>query len=95
MIEDFIEKITSDHRITTAHISIYLSLWNKWRETGSKTVVFFSHDIMQICKISSDSTFHKRIRELHDFGYIEYHPSFNHFEGSRVKIIALSNEPDK
>lgn len=83
-------KIADDPRIYSAHISIYVSLWKLWVENGYQNPVsFFCQDAKSLSKISSDTTFHKRIRELHDYGYIEYLPSCNHYEGSRVNFIKL------
>ncbi|CAN5580530.1 transcriptional regulator [soil metagenome] len=42
---------------------------------------------MEISKISGKATYHKVIRELHNFGYIKYEPSFNYFRGSLVYMF--------
>ncbi len=81
----FLSRIESDQRITTAHISLYTVLWKKWEESrGEGFLIFFSHEIMPLCKISSYSTYHKVIKQLHEYGYINYAPSYNHFLGSKV-----------
>ena len=84
----FIERAEKDARITTAHISLYLSLWKKGKERmeGEK-MLLFRNEITSTCKISSSSTFHKVMRELHEYGYIHYEPSFNHAIGSAVKLL--------
>ena len=84
---DFLEAAEPDPRIATAHISLFISLWKKWKELESgQYLVFFSFEIMPACKISSSSTFHKVIKQLDEYGYIKYLPSFNHFRGSRVEF---------
>jgi hypothetical protein len=81
-------KIEDDPRISSVHVSLFLSLWKLWVENGNQNPLsFFCQDVKSLSKISSDTTFHKRIRELHDYGYIEYVPSFNHFEGNLVNFI--------
>ncbi len=85
---DFFNCIEHDARITTAHISLYTSLWKLWKDRGGEQpLCLFSREVMGVCKISSYSTYHKTIRQLHEFGYINYVPSFNHFRGSQVYFI--------
>jgi hypothetical protein len=85
LVSDFIENVKEDPRITTAHISLYVSLVNQWLANGGKTPLsVFSKEIMPICKISGAATYHRSIRQLHEYGYIRYIPSYNHFLGSLV-----------
>jgi hypothetical protein len=85
LVGDFIENVKEDLRITTAHISLYVSLVNQWFANGEKTPLsIFSKEIMPICKISGAATYHRSIRQLHEYGYIRYIPSYNHFLGSLV-----------
>lgn len=87
LINNFIENVKEDPRINTSHISLYVSLVNYWYSNGqSNPMSIFRHEIMPACKISGTATYHKSIRQLHDYGYIKYVPSFNHFLGSLVYI---------
>lgn len=84
----FLNSIESDSRITAAHISLYLMLWRKWAAVvDGCAVMFFKREIMPVCRISSRSTYHKIIRQLHEYGYILYAPSYNHLVGSKVEFI--------
>jgi hypothetical protein len=84
----FLSSAEDDPRITTAHISVYVSLWKKWKDSGSDgPLSFFRTELAAMCKISSCNTFHKVIRQLHEYGYITYVPSYNHFSGSQVYFI--------
>jgi hypothetical protein len=90
VLVDFFCGIESDCRITTAHISVYASLWKKWEDMECKqSLIFFSYEIMPLCKISSYSTYHKIIKQLHEYGYIKYTPSYNHFLGSMVEFRVI------
>jgi hypothetical protein len=42
---------------------------------------------MKVSKICSKATYHKCIRELNDYGYLSYHPSYNPFKGSLVYLF--------
>ena len=87
---DFFDRIRDDARITTAHISLYTALWKLRKDKENMEPLYiFSHEVMPVCKISSYSTYHKTIRQLHEFGYINYVPSFNHFTGSVIEFTVL------
>jgi len=81
-------KIAEDPRISAAHVSVFVGLWKLWIEYGNQySLTFVCQEVKGLSKISSNSTFHKRIRELHNYGYIEYFPSFNHYQGSQVNFM--------
>jgi len=89
----FLEAVESDIRVTTSHISLYMALWKKWKDTGDdQPLCFFRHEILGLCKISGSTTFHKVLRDLHEFGYIKYTPSYNHFLGSLVQFTCRKRE---
>lgn len=75
-----------DERIMTMHICLYLVLC----ALDSRSVdIYFSisrREIMRLTKIRGIATYHKIIRELHTFGYIEYIPSYHPVNGSVVKL---------
>lgn len=41
---------------------------------------------MEASRIRSRATYHKVIRELQEFGYLKYFPSYHPVEGSKVEI---------
>ncbi len=85
LIADFFSAIKEDYRISITHIGIYVALISYWRAQGFRSPVYaFSRDIMKIAKISAPGTYHKRIKELAEYGYITYEPSFDRTEGSMI-----------
>jgi hypothetical protein len=50
---------------------------------------------MKVSKIQSKATYHKCIRELNDFGYLSYHPSYNPFKGSLVYLFNFQSAVNK
>ena len=50
---------------------------------------------MGISKISSYATYHKCIKQLHNYGYIRYSPSYNPMRGSWVYMLNFDHESDK
>ena len=84
-LSDFFSAIEDDPRISITHIGIYAALLQYWSEHQSENPVqVFSYQIMRIAKLSSAITYHKRVKELSEYGYIKYEPSFNRKKGSKI-----------
>ena len=89
-IQGFFSAIADDPRINTTHISLYMALLKIWGERQFQNPFrVFSYEVMPVCKISGIATYHKSIRELHQYGYIRYVPSYYRLTGSMVSIIRM------
>ncbi|MES2107922.1 MAG: hypothetical protein V4577_04210 [Bacteroidota bacterium] len=85
-LSGFFEAIKKDGRICITHIGLYAALVQYWQEHDfANPFQAFSYEITGIAKISAN-TYHKCIRDLHDFGYIRYEPSFNRNRRSRIDL---------
>jgi hypothetical protein len=72
----------------TVHVSFYMALLQYWKEQGFVCPMYvFSHDIMQTAKILFSATYHKSIRDLNEFGYIRYEPSYKRNQGSKIYMV--------
>lgn len=84
----FYEKIHEDNRLNPTHISLYLALFQFWNLNHFQNPISISrHEMMKLSKIAAYGTYHKCIKDLQDFGYIEYLPSFNPYKGSLVNLL--------
>jgi len=89
----FFKTVKEDARISPIHISLFTAIVQYASEQeGSDPVCFFSKDVMRLAKISGLATYHRSIKELHQYGYIKYVPSYNHFLGSLVYFINSDSE---
>ncbi|MBS1598459.1 MAG: hypothetical protein JST75_09535 [Bacteroidetes bacterium] len=86
IIDNFYQKISEDPRISPVHVSLYLALLNQFTIQGTNPIYVFGKDLMENSKISGGATYHKAIRDLNDFGYIRYIPSYYHLLGSLVYL---------
>ncbi|MEO6283977.1 MAG: hypothetical protein ABIN80_09275 [Dyadobacter sp.] len=75
-LDRFFEDISVDARVTVTHISVYAAILQSLRKVGTNRLSMFGFELMQVAKISSGKTYYKAIRELNEFGYICYQPSF-------------------
>ncbi len=88
-LSDFFSAIENDPRINTTHISLYMGLLQFWYVHECKNPVsIFSREVMPLCKISGSATYHKCIKELSDYGYIKYIPSYYRNKKSLVYLMS-------
>ncbi len=87
-LSDFFSAIDKDPRISITHIGLYAALLQCWSEHHYENPVHvFSYEIMKIAKISASTTYHKSIRDLSNYGYIKYEPSYKRNKGSKIFVI--------
>lgn len=91
-LSDFFEAIGTDPRISITHIGVYAALLQYRMQKGfTNPIQVFSHEIMNIAKLSSAITYHKCVKELSNYGYIRYEPSFNRTKGSKIYFAERSD----
>ena len=77
-LTEFYTSILLDNRINARHISLYMALFECWNKNNFQNPISITrHSIMPIAKISGIATYHKCIKELHEYRYIKYIPSFH------------------
>jgi hypothetical protein len=85
---DTIQELARDDRLSSSHMSLYLALLILWKQNCCSNPFTISRkQLMSISKIGSFTTYHKCIKQLEEFGYIKYVPSFNSFIGSSVLFV--------
>jgi hypothetical protein len=91
------EKFIEDDNLNPSHISLYIALFQYWNlNRFSNPVSICRGEIMKLSKIGSNSTYHRCIKQLHQWNYLEYLPSYNPFKGSEVNMFnfCTSSEQD-
>jgi hypothetical protein len=87
LLTNFFRAIAHDPRISITHIGIYAALLQYQQEHNFENpICAFSYEIMRLAKISGSATYHKVIKDLNDFGYITYTPSFKRNKASQIYI---------
>lgn len=87
-LTSFFSRIERDGRISITHIGIFAALLQyRLEHANTNPIQAFSREIMEIAKISAPTTYHKCIRELHDYGYIVYQPSFKSNYASKIYFL--------
>ena len=89
-LTSFYSAIREDNRIGTTHISLYMALFQLYNLNGFCNPVYITRAlVMDVAKISGLATYHKSIKDLDEFGYIEYQPSFNPGISSKVILLKI------
>ncbi len=87
-LSEFFTAIENDPRISITHIGIYAALLQYWKKHNYINPVHaYSWEIMQLAKITGRATYHKIIKDLNEFGYIKYEPSFKRGQRSKMYIF--------
>jgi hypothetical protein len=86
-LTQYLIPLSSDNRLQPSHLCLYISMFSLWER--SRFIIPFRisrKQLMKLSKVKSTATYHKCIRELVSFGYIDYEPSYDHFKGSQIVI---------
>ena len=89
-LANFYTAIKDDHRIGTTHISLYMALFHFYNLNEFQNPIEITRaSVMQVAKIGGFATYHRCIRDLHQFGYIFYTPSYNPSISSSVQLLNI------
>lgn len=81
------EKFKDDDRLNPTHISLYYALFHFANlHRFPKDFHIDRMEMMRFAKIASKTTYHKCLRELNSWGYIDYFPSHSQFRGSKISL---------
>jgi hypothetical protein len=95
----FYEKLALDDRLNPNHISLYLALFQFWNMNHFLNPISVNRaQVLQFCKIGSNHTYYKALKDLGNWGYIQYEPSFSPVKGSLINLcifapVTTENEP--
>src|SRR5690554_1268544 len=95
-LTNFFDKITNDERINPYHAMLYISLFQFWNINRFQNPISIARsEVMKISKIGSANTYTKYLKELHEFGYLKYVPSYNPIKGSLMYLYTFDKGSDK
>jgi hypothetical protein len=84
-LSSVIMKFADDDRLNTAHVSLYLALFQLWNLNRFKNPISINRaEVMKISKIGSKGTYHRCLNDFNNWSYLKYEPSHNPLKGSIV-----------
>ncbi len=94
-IQAFVARIEQDERLGPWHISLYYALFHCWNDNQRTNPISINRqEVMSLSKIGSVNTYTKALKQLHEWGYILYEPSYNRWLGSKVYMYRFDNGSD-
>ena len=89
-LTSFYSAAKSDHRIGTTHISLYMALFQFFNLNRlSNPILITRTSVMEAAKINGLATYHKCMKDLVEYGYILYVPSYNPAISSQVYLLKV------
>ena len=87
-LSNFFQRVAYDSRLNPTHVSLYMAIFQYWNANHFRNPISVCRqDLMRISKIASKATYHKCIKDLHNFQYFDYQPSYNPFTGSSIYMF--------
>lgn len=87
---EYLTNVSYDHRMTVWHIALLLAIIQMADNqcVGIENIIRVSRSkLMERSLIRTTPTFHKYFKDLQDFGYIKYTPSYHPDFRSTVEFI--------
>jgi hypothetical protein len=92
----FFHKIAMDDRLNPTHVSLYMALFQTWNVNRFQNPISISRfEMMKLSKISANATYHKCIKDLEQFGYLEYIPSYHPVKGSLINLFSFDTPTEQ
>jgi len=93
ILSNYFERAALDERLFPTHISLFMALFHfSNRESPGEPFQASRAKLMRFSRIRSIATYHKNMKDLTAYGYIEYIPSWHPHNGSSMKLLCGTGE---
>lgn len=90
---DFLDSICGDQLLNVWHLALFLAIAQLAYKQNEKWIITVSRSkLMALSHIKTLPSYHKYFKQLQDFGYIKYTPSYHPNGRSTVEIIQKHKE---
>lgn len=94
-LSGFFERLEEDRRMTPYHISLYVCLFQCWNLNRFRNPFPISRgELMQLSCIGSTNTYARCMKQLDEWGYIQYSSIGNLHTGIQVSCISFDTGTD-
>jgi hypothetical protein len=85
-----LDAMANDDRIGTAHVCLYLAIWDCGERLGAKGLFYIRRrELMRRSKLKGRTTYVRVIGELARWQYIDYRPTPDMRGRSRVRVMGV------
>ena len=82
------KQFSKDSRLNPSHVSLYMALFQYWNiNRFPKEFYINREEVMAMAKIGSKATYHRCLRRLDEWKYLQYMPSHNPYKSSKIKLF--------
>lgn len=93
-LNEALEHFNNDPRIKQGHITLYLAFFHIWNREFFKNTITINRELtMERAKMKSKTTYHNTLRDLNDWGYLQYYPSYDPRRGSVIRMAIFCAQP--
>lgn len=87
----FFSAAEKDYRIGPTHLGLFAALLHYSARQGFiNPIRAFNREIMAVAKIAGANTYSKHIRELNEYGYLRFEPSFKKNKPSCIYLFDMN-----
>jgi hypothetical protein len=91
-ITNLLKSIQNRKGLSPFHISLYTAMLSSWKEQAYKTPFRITRkELMILSGIRSFATYHKCLKELINWHYIYYEPSFDKNTASKITLLTSND----
>jgi hypothetical protein len=84
----FLKRAAADSRLNVWHLSLLLAVVQLAYRQNEKTIIHVSRSkLIELSHIYTLTTYHRYFKQLQDFGYIKYTPSYHPGYRSIVELL--------
>ena len=90
-LDQFLRTAANDGRLLPSHVGLYTAMFYYSTNKPGDHFRVSRKMLMRFSRIKSIATYHKCIKELVAYGYIEYQPSYDPYRASSVALLKYDN----
>ncbi|MBT1686186.1 hypothetical protein [Dawidia soli] len=95
LIRDWMQVMREDDRTKTQHFALYMTLFQEWNYKFFRNPITLNREnIMAQARIGTVNFYIKTMKELAEWAYIRYEPSYDPRQGSRVYLHVFRDGDD-
>ena len=84
----FLKRAADDDRLLPTHLSLVMAMFYFRNDDRPREAIRVSRSrLMRFSRIKSIATYHKRLKQLIEFGYISYEPSYHPTNASSIWLL--------
>jgi len=86
-LDQFLHTAANDDRLLPSHISLYMAMFYYSPDKPGERFEVSRKKLMRFSRIKSVATYHKCIKELVAYSYVDYQPSYDPYRASSIALL--------